>query len=65
MSDKHTNRARSELEVLANDFYQFVVALLPGSVGVNKNRKRLSNTDGIGELNKSSLSKSGGDNGLG
>lgn len=65
LSDEHTNRTRSELEVLANDFDQFVIALLPGSVRIDKNGKWLSNTDGIGELNKNSLSESGGDDGLG
>lgn len=64
--DKHTNLARSELEVFANDFNKLLVGLLiSGSIRVNKNRQWLGNTDGIGELNKSTLSEPGGDEGFG
>lgn len=62
---KHTNHTRSEIKVFADNFDQLLITLGSRSVRVDEDGKRLSNTDGIGELNKSTLSKPCGDQGLG
>lgn len=59
------NDSRTEIEVGADDGYQLVRGLVRGAVGVNKDGKRLSDTDGVRELDKSTAGKFGVDEGLG
>lgn len=55
----------SEVEVLLDDLNELSRRVLGGSVGVDEDGQRLSNTNGIGELNKSSSGKTGLDKRLG
>ena len=64
-SNRHTNHTRPEIEVPVDDLDKLLVALLSGPIRINKDGKRFSNTDGIGELNKSTLSESCGNERLG
>jgi len=59
------NHTRSEIEVLADNFDERLVAPGSGSIRVNKDGKGLSNADSIGQLNKNTLGESCGDEGLG
>ena len=46
----HTYDTGSEIPVLADDGDEFFVALLSSAVSVNIDRERLSNTNGVGQL---------------
>ena len=48
----------SQIEVFANDLYQFSIGQLAGSEGINSDRSRSCNTDSIGELDLTLVSKS-------
>lgn len=56
-SDLLTDNTRSEIPVVADDLDKLLVGLLASPVGINVDRQRLSNTDGVGELNKGTTSK--------
>lgn len=59
------NNTGAEVEVLVNDLDQLGRALVGGTVGVNVDGEGLSNTNGVGELNKGTTSELGVDQGLG
>jgi hypothetical protein len=59
------NNTRAEVEVLVDDLDQLGRALLGGTVGVNVDGERLSNTNGVGELDEGTTSQLGVDQGLG
>ena len=56
---------RAEVEVLVNDLDELLRGLLRGTVGVDVDREGLGNTNGVGELDKSTAGKAGVDQGLG
>jgi hypothetical protein len=53
------NDTRTEVEVVANDFNQFSLRLFRGTVSINKDGKRFSNTNSIRKLNKSTTTELG------
>lgn len=59
-----TNDTRSEVEVVTNNIDEVLVGLLARTVRVDVDGQRLSNTNGIGELDKSAASKATRDQGL-
>jgi hypothetical protein len=59
------NDTRSEVEVLADDLNELLRGLFGGAVGVDVDGKRLSDTDGIRELDESTSAEASGDQGLG
>lgn len=62
LPDDHT---WSEVKVFVDDFDEFVRGAVGGSVGIDEDRKGLSNTDGVGELHKSATGELGVYKGLG
>lgn len=62
---KRTDDSGSEVEVLVDNLNEVLVRVPRGSVGVDEDGERLSDTDGVGELDEDSSSESGGDEGLG
>ena len=48
----------SQIEVFANNLYQFSIGQLAGSEGINSDGSRSCNTDSIGELDLTLVSKS-------
>jgi len=61
-----TNDAtRAKVEVILNNLQNFSVRLDTSAVGVDVDRKGLGNTDGIRDLNKSTLAELGSNEGLG
>lgn len=59
--DDHT---WSEVEVLVDDLDELIGGLVGGSVGVDENGEWLCDTDGVGELDESTASELGVDEGL-
>lgn len=59
------NDTGAEIKVAANDLDELVRRLLRSAVGVDVDGERLRNTNGVGELDKSTASEAGGDKGLG
>ncbi len=59
------DHSRAEVEVGANDLLELVGGVVGGSVGVDENGGWLSDTDGVGELDKRTASELGVDEGLG
>lgn len=57
--------SRLKVEVVADDLDELLVALLGGSVGVDKDGEGLSDTDGVRELDEDTASEAGSDEGLG
>jgi len=57
----HTYDTGSEIPVFADDGDEFFVALLSSAVSVNIDRERLSNTNGVGQLDQGTAGKSTGD----
>ena len=55
----------TEVEVGADDLLKLVRGVVGGSVGVNVNGSWLSDTDGVGELDETTASELGVDEGLG
>ena len=62
---KLTNDTRTEIPVVADDLDELSVALLASAVGFDKDRQRLSDTDGVRELDKGSTGKASSDQRLG
>lgn len=61
----HTDDTGAEIPVLADDGNDLLIGLLSGAVGVDVDRERLSDTDGVGELDEGAASKASGNEGLG
>ena len=59
------NDTRSEIEVLVDDLNELVGGVVRGSIGVDEDGGWLRNTNGVGELDKSTTSELGVDEGLG
>jgi hypothetical protein len=59
------NDTRTEVKVVSDDLDKFGLRLVGGAIGINKDGKRLSNTNGIRELDKSTTSELGVDQRLG
>ncbi len=59
--------ARAEVEVLANNADEVLIskAILHCAVGLDVNGERVGETDGVGDLNKDSVSEASSDQGLG
>ena len=59
--------ARAEVEVLANDADEVLIskAILHCAVGLDVNGERVGETDGVGDLDKDSVSEASSDQGLG
>lgn len=55
---------RAEVKVLLNNFQNLRIWNLASAKGVNKHRQRLRQTNSIGNLNKHTLSKAGGNDAL-
>jgi hypothetical protein len=51
----------SEIPVLEDDGDEFFVALLSSAISVNIDRERLSNTNGVGQLDQGTAGKSSRD----
>lgn len=64
-NDSLTDDTGPEVPVLLDDGDELLVGLLAGTVGIDIDGQRLSNTDGVGELHKCAASKAGSDKGLG
>lgn len=60
-----TDDTRTEIPVVADDVDELRVRLLASAVGINENRQRLSDADGVGELDKATAGKATSDEGLG
>ena len=61
----HTDDTGAEIPVLADDGNDLLIGLLSSAVGVNVDRERLSDTDGVGELDEGTASEASGNKGLG
>lgn len=59
------NDTGSQVEVLVDDLDELLGGLVRGAVGVDVDRQGLSNTNGVGELNKGAASEASVDEGLG
>lgn len=59
------NNSWAEVEVGVDDLDKLVRGSGRGSVGINEDGERLSNTDGVGKLNQSTASELGVDKGFG
>ena len=59
------NNTRSKVEVVSDDLDKLLGGLLGGTVGVDVDGERLSDTNGVGELDKSTSAELGVDEGLG
>jgi hypothetical protein len=59
------NDTRTEIKVISDDLDKFSLSLIGGTVGINENGKRLSNTNSIRKLDKSTTSELGVDQRLG
>jgi hypothetical protein len=59
------NDTRTEVKVVSDDLDKFGLSLVGGAISINKDGKRLSNTNGIRELDKSTTSELGFDQRLG
>jgi hypothetical protein len=55
----------TEIEVVANDINELLISLLSCTIGIDEDRKRLGNTDGVRKLNKRATSKASRQEGLG
>jgi hypothetical protein len=55
----------TEVEVLVDDLNELVRGLVGGTVGVDVNRERLGDTNGVRELDKSTTGKTSSNQGLG
>ncbi len=56
---------RAQVEVVADQLDDLVVRQLAGAEGVQRDRRRLSHTDGVGHLNFAALGQTGSDDVLG
>ena len=54
---EHTNDTRTEIPVAADDLDELLVGLLASAVGVDEDGQRLSDTDGVRELNEGTAGK--------
>lgn len=59
------NKSGSEVEVLPDNFDELSIALLAGTVSVDEDGKRFSDTDGVRELDEGSSGETSSDKGLG
>ena len=59
------NDTRTEIEVVADDLDQLLGGLAGGTVGLNEEGEGLSDTNGVGELDKGTAGQTGVDQGLG
>jgi hypothetical protein len=59
------NDTRTEVKVVANDLDKLVGALLGGTVGLDEDGEGLSDTNGVGELDKGTASELSADKRLG
>lgn len=59
------NDTGAQIEVVADDLDKLIGVLLRGTVGVDVDGKGLSNTNGVGELDKGTAGKAGVDQRLG
>ena len=59
------DETRTEVEVLADDLDELLIRLLARAVGVNMDRERLRNADGVRELDKCATSEAASNDGLG
>lgn len=55
----------AEVEVVADDLDELLRGLLGGAVGIDVDGEGLSDTNGVGELDKGTAGKAGGNEGLG
>lgn len=62
---RHTNDTRTQVPVVADNFDQFLISLLPGAVSVDINGEGFGNTNGIGQLHKRTARKTRGNERLG
>lgn len=62
---RHTNDTRAEVPVVADDLDELLIGLLTGAVGVDEDRQRLSDTNGVRELDKAAAGEAGVNQGLG
>ena len=62
---EHTNDTGAKIPVAADDLDELLVGLLAGAVGVDEDGQRLSDTDGVRELNEGTAGKAGRDERLG
>lgn len=60
-----TDDTRPKVPVLLNDSNELLVSLLAGTIGINIDGQRLSNTDGVRKLDKRSASEAGSNKGFG
>ena len=60
-----TDDTRPEVPVVADDLDELSVGLLASAVGFDKDRQRLSDTDGVRELDKGTTSETSSYKGLG
>ena len=61
----HTDDTGPEVEVLADDLDELLIRELASAVGVDVDRKGLSDTDGVRKLDERAARKSGRDKRLG
>jgi len=59
------NDTGTEVEVVADDLDELLRVLLRGTVGIDVDRQRLGDTDGVRELDEGTAGETGGDEGLG
>lgn len=59
------NDTGAEVEVVADDLDELIRVLLRGAVGIDIDGEGLGDTDGVGELDKSTAGEAGSDEGLG
>jgi hypothetical protein len=62
---KHTNDARAEVPVVADDGDELLVSLLSSTIGIDEDRERLSDTNGVRELDEAATSEASRDKRLG
>ncbi len=55
------DRVRAQVEVLADQLHDLLVADLAGAEGVDRDRGRLGHADGVGNLDLATLGEAGGD----
>lgn len=54
-----------QIPVVADDLDKLLISLLASAVGVNVDRQRLCNTDGVGQLDEGAAGKASSDNRFG
>jgi hypothetical protein len=57
--------SRAEIKVVVDDLEEISIGLLTSAVGVNENGQRLSDTDGVGNLNQAAAAETSSNEGLG